>query len=309
MAAGLLATTVLVFGMPTPGSAAPKPSKSRLKKQLTELEKKVDNLIGTYNAKRVALAKAQDAEKSARKRLSKAESNYETAHSQIADLAGLRYQASDLGMLIVPDLPGSAVLTQVQAEQAALLTSFDEVRDEREKAATAAADLISRLKSESAEVAKQRKAAEDLIDEIKDKIDELIPVGPGRLGNGSWAPELPTGSDNITPRTQLIRAEIKSNFGLRYPVGCYRSGGGGEHPLGRACDFMMSSGGSMPTQDMKAMGDAISAWAIKNGSKLGVKYVIWQQRIYNLGSPGWRGMSNRGGITANHYDHVHISMY
>jgi hypothetical protein len=106
-----------------------------------------------------------------------------------------------------------------------------------------------------------------------------------------------------------MRAEIRSHFALRFAVGCYRSGSSGEHPLGRACDFMMSSGGSMPTPDMQAMGDSIAAWAIKNGSKLGVKYVIWRQRIYNLGSPGWRGMSNRGGITANHYDHVHLSMY
>lgn len=70
---------------------------------------------------------------------------------------------------------------------------------------------------------------------------------------------------------------------------------------------MMSAGGTMPTAANIRLGDEISAWAIKNKSKLGVKYVIWRQRI-NHGS-GWRVMSNRGGVTANHYDHPHISMY
>ncbi len=34
-------------------------------------------------------------------------------------------------------------------------------------------------------------------------------------------------------------------------------------------------------------------------------YVIWRQR-YNDGS-GWDPMEDRGSITANHYDHVHVS--
>jgi hypothetical protein len=69
---------------------------------------------------------------------------------------------------------------------------------------------------------------------------------------------------------------------------------------------MMSTGGTMPTADHDALGDRIAAWAIKNKDKLGVKYVIWKQRI-NQGS-GWSAMSDRGSITENHYDHVHISM-
>jgi hypothetical protein len=33
--------------------------------------------------------------------------------------------------------------------------------------------------------------------------------------------------------------------------------------------------------------------------------VIWRQRI-NSGT-GWRAMEDRGSITQNHYDHVHVS--
>jgi len=42
-----------------------------------------------------------------------------------------------------------------------------------------------------------------------------------------------------------------------------------------------------------------------NLRSLGLKYVIWKQRI-NSGS-GWRAMGDRGSITQNHYDHVHIT--
>jgi len=52
---------------------------------------------------------------------------------------------------------------------------------------------------------------------------------------------------------------------------------------------------------MNTLADYIAAHL----NELGVKYVIWKQRI-NLGS-GWRGMENRGSITQNHFDHVHIT--
>ena len=51
--------------------------------------------------------------------------------------------------------------------------------------------------------------------------------------------------------------------------------------------------------------DAIADCVIENKDALGVSYAIWDQRI-NTGS-GWEGMEDRGGDTANHRDHVHIS--
>ncbi|GIH71728.1 coiled-coil domain-containing protein [Sphaerimonospora thailandensis] len=307
LAAGVLAATALVFGTATAGQADPKPSRSSLKKQLAGLEKKVDRLIADYNAKRVELTKARTAEQAARDRLTRAEADYDAMKRSVEDFASRQYQMS--GPMPVPDLTTSALVYQMQQEQSLRLSRFDEARTERQRAAEAAKDLTDRLKSQASVVDDQREQAEKLIDEIKDKLDKLVPVAPGKRPGGSWAPELPTGADNITPRTLLMRTEVAENFDLRFPVGCYRSESSGEHPLGRACDFMMSSGGSMPTPEMKALGDAVAAWAIKNGSKLGVKYVIWRQQIYNLGWPGWRTMADRGGITANHYDHVHISMY
>lgn len=303
----MLAAAVLVSGTATAGAADPKPTEKQLKKQLADLQGKVDKLIADYNAKRVALGKAKDAEKAARDRLAKAQTDYDTTQDTIRHLAGLGYQTDRT--MVLPDPNTAALAYQLREEQAARLTRFDEVRVERQRAAEAAKALTAQLKSQAAEVAGQREDAEELIRQIKDKLDRLVPIAPGKLASGSWAPELPAGSDNITPRTRLMRAEMEKHFDLGFPVGCYRAETSGEHPLGRACDFMMSSGGSMPSAQMKALGDSLAAWAIKNGPKLGVMYVIWQQRIYNLGHPGWRPMADRGGVTANHYDHVHISMY
>ncbi|WP_239115307.1 coiled-coil domain-containing protein [Planotetraspora kaengkrachanensis] len=290
----------------TASQAAPRPSEAQLKKQLSSLEKQVNDLIGDYNATRVELAEAKKAEKSARDRLAATQGDFESASREVGQLAGVRYQTS--GAIMVPDPSGSAVLAQLQAEQVAVINRFSQTEADRRQAADAAKALTAQLTAQSAKVSEQRKDAEKLIGQIKDKLDALVPIAPGRLANGSWAPELPSGADNITPRMRLMKSEVEKHFDLRYTVGCYRNESSGEHPLGRACDFMMSSGGSMPTADMKALGDSLAAWAIKNGAKLGVMYVIWRQRIYNLGSPGWRSMADRGGITANHYDHVHISM-
>ena len=55
-----------------------------------------------------------------------------------------------------------------------------------------------------------------------------------------------------------------------------------------------------------ALGDTIANWAISNSQDLNVKYVIWKQKIWMPGR-SWQGMENRGSVTANHFDHVHIS--
>ena len=68
-----------------------------------------------------------------------------------------------------------------------------------------------------------------------------------------------------------------------------------DHPKGLALDFMVDS----------KTGDKIADFALRHKDVLKVKYVIWKQRI-NHGS-GWKTMEDRGGKTANHYDHVHIS--
>ncbi|MEV0198032.1 hypothetical protein [Nonomuraea sp. NPDC050691] len=298
----------VAFGAAT-ATAAPKPSEAELRAELKELNDKVDKLIESYNLKRVELAEAQQAAETAGKRLSAAEQAVTSAETRVAQIAQMRYQSGDpavLGFAFPGNATGAAVVEQMIAEQQAVVRNVAKARDEKRKAAEEATALAARIRTETADVAKRRDEAQDVIDAIEKKLKDLVPVSTGRRSDGTWAPQLPSGSDNITPRTRAMRELIEKNFSLPFTVGCFRSGASGEHPLGRACDFMMSTGGTMPSAANKALGDRVAAWALENRAKLGVKYVIWQQRI-NMGS-GWRAMSDRGSITENHFDHVHISM-
>lgn len=75
----------------------------------------------------------------------------------------------------------------------------------------------------------------------------------------------------------------------------------GEHTNGRAIDMM--------TSDV-ALGNAIAAFLVARADEFGLANVIWRQRIWTpeRRSEGWRTMPDRGSATANHYDHVHVSV-
>jgi hypothetical protein len=108
-----------------------------------------------------------------------------------------------------------------------------------------------------------------------------------------------------------VRDEIDRRFGPFSSIGCLRAEAGGEHPLGRACDFMLSTGGIMPSGSDVQRGYDIAAWAQANASRLGIMYIIYRQRIWDIrnASAGWQPMADRGSITANHFDHVHVSVF
>jgi hypothetical protein len=77
----------------------------------------------------------------------------------------------------------------------------------------------------------------------------------------------------------------------------------GEHSSGRAVDFMIDGS--------SALGQALADWLRAHAAELNLYDVIWAQHIYTQerGGEGWRAMPNRGSATANHYDHVHASVY
>ena len=89
--------------------------------------------------------------------------------------------------------------------------------------------------------------------------------------------------------------DITSYGGLR--SGDSRS----EHSRGNALDIMVSG----------SEGQEVADWLHANYKKLGVSQLIWQQHIWTVqrSSEGWRAMEDRGSTTANHYDHVHVTVY
>ncbi|KAF2734837.1 hypothetical protein EJ04DRAFT_602187 [Polyplosphaeria fusca] len=82
-----------------------------------------------------------------------------------------------------------------------------------------------------------------------------------------------------------------------------------DHCCGKATDMMCSDAGGTPT----ISGRQIAEWVMNNRGALNLKYVIWGQRIWNPSQDsvgpwtGWRGMEDRGDVTQNHWDHVHVS--
>ena len=81
-----------------------------------------------------------------------------------------------------------------------------------------------------------------------------------------------------------------------------------DHPSGRALDLMIPAYSS---RNGKALGQQVANWARANARALGIQYVIWNQHIWNVqrDKEGWRYMADRGGDSANHKNHVHITVY
>lgn len=109
----------------------------------------------------------------------------------------------------------------------------------------------------------------------------------------------------LQPQTAAFKEEIANQFGITSFSG-YRPGDGGDHGKGLAIDFMV------PVSS--ALGDQIADYAIQNMASRGISYIIWKQRFYapydSKYGPAytWNPMPDRGSVTENHYDHVHVSM-
>lgn len=109
---------------------------------------------------------------------------------------------------------------------------------------------------------------------------------------------------NLKPQAEAFRQEIAAKFGITN-IGGYRAGDPDDHGKGLAVDVMV------PTSSQ--LGDQVAQYAIDNMDRSGISYVIWKQQFYmpvdNIYGPAntWNQMPDRGGDTANHYDHVHIS--
>ena len=109
----------------------------------------------------------------------------------------------------------------------------------------------------------------------------------------------------LQPQTAAFKEEVANLFGITSFSG-YRPGDSGDHGKGLAIDFMV------PVSS--ALGDQIADYAIQNMASRGINYIIWKQRFYapydSKYGPAytWNPMPDRGSVTENHYDHVHVFM-
>jgi hypothetical protein len=116
----------------------------------------------------------------------------------------------------------------------------------------------------------------------------------GTCSNGSSV------ASGVSPNIVSIHQAVCANWPQITSYGTFRADSG-DHGSGRAIDIMVSG----------ATGWEIAEFVRANASSFGVSYVIYSQKIWSIdrAGEGWRYMEDRGSTTANHYDHVHVSVF
>lgn len=122
--------------------------------------------------------------------------------------------------------------------------------------------------------------------------EPVVGIG-GECTNGTSVPS------GVSPNIVKVHQAVCAAFPEITTYGTFRSDG--EHAQGIAVDIMVSGD----------RGWQVAEFIRENYAELGVSYLIYSQQIWSVeqASAGWRGMSDRGSVTANHYDHVHVTTY
>lgn len=112
-------------------------------------------------------------------------------------------------------------------------------------------------------------------------------------------------NEGLRPQTAALKEEIAAKYGIT-EFSLYRPGDSGDHGKGLAADFIVGNN--------TELGNQVAADVTSNMIGRGISYVIWQQKFYapfdSIYGPAntWNQMPDRGSVTENHYDHVHVSM-
>lgn len=123
------------------------------------------------------------------------------------------------------------------------------------------------------------------------------PLPPPTLPRGK-APE-----NGLQVDTVLAARAVSAEFPEILTIGGVRSDSLKWHPHGLAIDVMIPDPRSAAG---KELGDKVVAYVLANAERFGLEHVIWRQTLYRPNGSK-KVMSDRGGDTANHYDHVHVA--
>ena len=176
--------------------------------------------------------------------------------------------------------------TTIPAEETAIETTATSSEEAKEASSKEATPAVSTYQPEETKTALTTYAA---------------PAAPDYAGLAVAKSE----NAGLQPQTAAFKEEIANLFGITSFSG-YRPGDSGDHGKGLAIDFMV------PVSS--ALGDQIADYAIQNMASRRISYIIWKQRFYapfdsKYGPANtWNPMPDRGSVTENHYNHVHVSM-
>lgn len=285
--------------------------------------------IGTYLDAQDELAALESEQEGLEQELADSEAEVTELQAELGEYAYIAYTASDLQSTAALMASGGPIES---IDAMSTLQFLGESRADRLD------DLIVRLE----EIEAMRSTLEDNIAEQEDLTGEMEAarddaaremaasggddaVGPsagdfpdpedaprngdGTLPSEGCSEEDPTTGDCVSPRTLHALEQIQIAGFTRY-VKCYRPGGSGEHPLGKACDLSSEPGGfgGDAYGDDFTYGENLAAWLVENADDLGVRYVIWYERIWQPAT-GWKEYTlGTGEPNSDHTNHVHLSM-
>lgn len=265
------------------------------------------------------------------------EAELDARSGKVGEIAGVAYRTGRLGAMSAllnsntPEgfMDRAAALDAVAANEDRVLRDLIATKDEATRTRVALDGEIREQRKQVAVMAKRKEQAERALTVATTPKPQTTSDSGSNRGtssanataaprnsDGSWPSEScsvndPTpASGCITPRTLHALNQAKAAGFTRY-VSCHRSGGSGEHPKGRACDFAAQKNGfgGDATGGDKTYGNNLAAYFIRNADRLAVLYVIWYRQIW-LPSSGWKSYSGAGGDpSSDHTNHVHLSVY
>ncbi|TNH26784.1 hypothetical protein FHG89_19930 [Micromonospora orduensis] len=265
------------------------------------------------------------------------EAELDARSGKVGEIAGVAYRTGRLGAMSAllnsntPEgfMDRAAALDAVAANEDRVLRDLLATKDEATRTRVALDGEIREQRKQVAVMAKRKEQAERALTVATTPKPQTTADSGSNRGtssanataaprnsDGSWPSEScsindPTpASGCITPRTLHALNQAKAAGFTRY-VSCHRSGGSGEHPKGRACDFAAQKNGfgGDATGGDKTYGNNLAAYFIRNADRLAVLYVIWYRQIW-LPSSGWKSYSGAGGDpSSDHTNHVHLSVY
>ncbi len=292
-----------------------------------ELRTKLENAARGYNNAKSRLDVSKRKQVTLTRRVKTLEASVAKLTDHVSAMAAADYRGNRHSVIAVLLNSGSPTALL----QAATIANYLERRDgkavrqlrhdktELDRQQTALQAEIKKQSDQFKVMAKQKKQAEDALIAVGGWLtDGYAASGPSaspapRNPDGSWPSEScsvddPTTSGCLTPRTLHAYQQARV-AGFTHYTACFRSGGSGEHPQGRACDFAAAPDGfgDEATGADKAYGDRLAGWFIANADRLAVLYVIWFKQIWMPGV-GWAAYQGDGTPAGDHRNHVHLSV-
>jgi hypothetical protein len=305
-----------------PGAAAPTAPKDA-KTELAKLQKRAAALSKEYRGELITLDEAKKAAERAETDAERLSREFETLRSDVSRLAASSYMAGRMDTMSMvtaadPDaaIRDATVMEHLARNNGRRIQNLESLSTKAAQSQKTAEAKVAQVRRELKDLESQRARVEKMMAKYKPETPTSggtssggTSSGGGGRPDGATGTKSPIVGNTMTSRMRTLMQALDSRFGAFPTIGCYRGGDPQDHGSGRACDFMESTGGTMPSASAQEHGDRVAQFVIDNADRYGLKYVIWKQRIWDTrGSGSWRQMEDRGSITQNHFDHVHVSV-